>query len=114
MHFRVLFHWMSSHMPLQLTIVIVPIFNTRICTYIHVRRVFHIQATPKEIGYLMTLFDKDHTGRVDSREFMLKFTAIGKHIRSDKRKAFLAAKRAAEKAAIKEEEDKLAAQWEKV
>jgi hypothetical protein len=79
----------------------------------NLKRVFNIQASPREIGYLMTLFDKDRTGKIDSKEFMLKFQTIGKTLRGDKRKAFLAEKRAAEKAAKKEEEDKLDAQWAK-
>ncbi len=52
-------------------------------------------------------------GKIDSKEFMLKFQSIGKNLRAEKRRDFLASKRAAEKAAKAEEEGKLAAQYEK-
>lgn len=79
----------------------------------NLKRVFNVLASPKEIGYLMSVYDKQKTGKVDSKEFMIKFLAMGKKIRDDKRKAFLEEQRLAEKAAREEEERKLNALWEK-
>lgn len=47
----------------------------------NLKRVFNVIASPKEIGYLLTLFDnkekeKEGSGMIDSKEFMLKFLGI--------------------------------------
>ena len=39
----------------------------------NLKRVFNVIASPKEIGYLLTQFDKENNGTIDSKEFMLKF-----------------------------------------
>jgi Ca2+-binding EF-hand superfamily protein len=45
----------------------------------NLKRVFNVIASPKEIGYLLTLFDKEGRGLIDSKEFMLKFLGIESH-----------------------------------
>ena len=79
----------------------------------NLKRVFNILATPKEIGYLMSVYDKEKQGKIDSKEFMIKFLALGKKIRDDKRRAFLEEQRLAIKTAKIEEERKLSALWDK-
>lgn len=79
----------------------------------NLKRVFNILATPKEIGYLMDEYDKAKIGKIDSKEFMIKFLGTGKRIRDEKRKAFLEETRLAQKLAAEEEERKLNALWDK-
>jgi Ca2+-binding EF-hand superfamily protein len=79
----------------------------------NLKRVFNVLASPKEIGYLMSVYDKQKLGKIDSKEFMIKFLATGKKIRDDKRKAFLEEQRLAEKQAREEEERKVSALWDK-
>ena len=80
----------------------------------NLKRVFGILATPKEIGYLMDQYDTDKVGKINSKKFMISFLSIGKHERDKKRREFLESTRQALKQAKKEEEAKLAAQWEKM
>jgi len=39
----------------------------------NLKRVFNVIADPKEIGYLLSVYDKGNNGMIDSKEFMLKF-----------------------------------------
>lgn len=79
----------------------------------NLKRVFNILATPKEIGYLMDEYDKAKNGKIDSKEFMIKFLASGKRIRDEKRRQFLEETRLAQKQAVEEEERKVSALWDK-
>jgi hypothetical protein len=73
----------------------------------NIKNIFGIRATPKEIGYLLELYDKEKTGKFKTKEFLIKFFALGKKIRDDKKKAVLIKQREAIKQMQKENEDKL-------
>lgn len=74
---------------------------------------FNIKASPKEIGYLMELFDTTKSGTVNTKDFLIKFQSLGKQVRDEKRREFLKKKRQAEKEAAKESEEKIANLWKK-
>ena len=73
----------------------------------NIKSIFGIKATPKEIGYLLELYDKDKSGRIATREFLIKFFALGNEIRDSKKRATLIQQREALKAAKVEQEMKL-------
>eukprot|EP01038_Epipyxis_sp_PR26KG_P006779 gene6779-9286_t len=76
------------------------------------KKVFNVQTTPKEMGYLLSEYDKENKGLINVQEFMLKFTSLGKNLRFQKRKEFLENKRELEKLMQLEEERKRNALWE--
>jgi Ca2+-binding EF-hand superfamily protein len=73
----------------------------------NIKSIFGVRATPKEIGYLLELYDKDKSGRISTRDFLIKFFALGQEIRDSKKRATLIQQREVLKAAKAEEEMKL-------
>lgn len=73
----------------------------------NIKAIFGVKATPKEIGYLLTLFEKDKTGMFATKEFLIKFFAMGQEARDSKRRESLEKQREAEKTMRKEAEDKV-------
>jgi hypothetical protein len=79
----------------------------------NLRRVFGITTTPKEMGALLTMFETSADGHIKCGNFLIKFLQIGKAIRDEKHKIFLEKQRLAIKAAKKEHQDKIDAQFAK-
>jgi hypothetical protein len=73
----------------------------------NIKNIFGIKATPKEIGYVLSVYDKEKTGKIGTKDFLIKFFALGKKIRDDKKKAALLKQRETTKQMQKENEEKL-------
>jgi Ca2+-binding EF-hand superfamily protein len=55
----------------------------------NIKAVFGVKATPKEIGYLLSVYDKEQSGKINTKDFLINFFAAGKEARDAKRKAAL-------------------------
>ena len=81
------------------------------------RVLFNMQVTPKELGYLISLYaasaniSRGIEHAVDCKKFIGPFVALGKKIRSDAHAATLQRQREANKKAKKMEEDRNMALW---
>lgn len=73
----------------------------------NIKSIFGIKATPKEIGYLLSQYDKEKNGKINTKDFLIKFFQLGKKIRDSKRRVSLEKQRAAEKQMSLENEAKL-------
>lgn len=73
----------------------------------NIKSCFGVKATRKEIGYLLSVYDKDGIGQINTKEFLIKFFAVGKKARDEKRVKALEEQREAQKQMQKEEEMKL-------
>lgn len=74
---------------------------------------FNIKLEPRELGYCVCTYGTQQDLSIKAIEFLTKFLIMGKQSRYEKHRAFLVKQRAAIKAAKKEAEDKLNAQFEK-
>lgn len=54
------------------------------------KRVFNITVTPKELGALITYFDKSNSRNIDCAEFLIEFVRIGAEERNRQKKEYLA------------------------
>ena len=91
------------------------------CTYMEpatfremLARTFNLRLTIGELSAIMRFFDPDLTGKVPCQDFIIHFLKTGFSERRKVLKKSLDKSRIAEKERIKEEEDKLAAQWAKI
>lgn len=73
----------------------------------NIKSIFGVKATPREIGYLLSLYDRDKTGKISTKEFLIKFFALGKKIRDDKKRTALIKQREALKKMQLDNEEKL-------
>lgn len=73
----------------------------------NIKSIFGVRATPKEIAVILDMYDKEKTGKIPTKEFLVKFFSIGQKIRDDKHKDTLRKQREAMKQAKLEEEEKL-------
>lgn len=79
----------------------------------NLKRVFSINLSIGELGFLMNEFDKDKGGTIDTAEFLVTFFGYGKKRRAEKHTKLLEKQRRAEVEAKKEAERLLAEQWAK-
>eukprot|EP01039_Chlorochromonas_danica_P011214 gene11214-12506_t len=73
----------------------------------NIKAIFGVKATPKEIGYLLELYDKDKSGNINTKDFLIQFFAMGKEARDTKRREALEKQRETTKFLKKEAEEKL-------
>ena len=79
-----------------------------------IRRTFNIHLSPKELAAMLTLFESDKEGNVDTANFLTKFMRIGLDERYKFKTESIEKQRKAAKQAKKDREDKIAAQWKKM
>jgi Ca2+-binding EF-hand superfamily protein len=79
-----------------------------------VKRTFNISLNPKELAAMLTLFGADRDGNIKTAGFLTKFMRIGLDERYKFKTESIEKQRAAAKAAKKEREEKIAAQWKRV
>lgn len=74
-----------------------------------IRKTFNLSLSPKELGALVVMYDRERTGVIHCRQFLLKFIQLGIDLRARTKAQLLEAKKAAQaKAALdakKKEED---------
>ena len=78
----------------------------------NMKRTFNVKVSPKELAYLMSVYDPSNTGQISCGDFLIKFLALGKEIRDEKHKLQVQKQRDALIMQKKESEDKLNAQRE--
>ena len=78
----------------------------------NMKRTFNVKISPKELAYLMAVYDPSSTGQISCGDFLIKFLAMGKEIRDEKHKLQVQKQRDAIILQKKESEDKINAQRE--
>ena len=74
-------------------------------------RTFNIKLQPKELGYVCGFFDPEKSGKINSKDFLIKFNGWGKDCRDRKHSEQLKRQREASEAAKRHHEDLIKAQW---
>jgi Ca2+-binding EF-hand superfamily protein len=79
-----------------------------------IRRTFNIQLNPRELAAMLTVFESDKDGNIDTRNFVTKFMRIGLEKREEFKLEMLQKQRNLMKKHKLEREEKIANQWKKM
>jgi Ca2+-binding EF-hand superfamily protein len=79
-----------------------------------IRRTFNIHLTPRELAAMLTLFEADKNGNIETRNFITKFMRIGLDERYKFKTEMIERQRVTAKRVAEERVEKIAAQWKKL